>query len=115
MLAGLLGMWLLGLTYAAVGTFASSVTRNQLVAFFLSLSLLLVLWLLSVVADLGVAEGAGGTVSWVSGLLTWLSTSDHFDKLARGLIDTRDLAYFAIMIVGFLLLTKTSVESARWR
>lgn len=115
MLAGLLGMWLLGLTYAAVGTFASSVTRNQLVAFFLSLSLLLVLWLLSVVADLGVAEGAGGTVSWVSGLLTWLSTSDHFDKLARGLIDTRDLAYFAIMIAGFLLLTKTSVESARWR
>lgn len=115
MWAGLLGLWLLGLTYAAVGTFASSVTRNQLVAFFLALALLLILWLLSVVADLGVAEGAGGTASWVSGALTWLSTSDHFDKLARGLVDTRDLVYFAFMIGAFLILTKTSIESVRWR
>lgn len=114
-LAGLLGLWLLGLTYAAVGTFASSVTRNQLVAFFLALALLLVLWLLSVVADLGIAEGAGGTTSGLAGVLTWLSTSDHFDKLARGLIDTRDLAYFGFMIGTFLILTKTAVESVRWR
>lgn len=114
-LAGLIGLWLLGLTYAAVGTFASSVTRNQLVAFFLALALLLVLWLLSVVADLGVAEGAAGTASGLADVLTWLSTSDHFDKLARGLVDTRDLAYFGFMIGVFLILTKTSVESARWR
>ncbi len=115
MVAGLLGLWLLGLTYAAVGTFASSVTRNQLVAFFLALALLLILWLLSVVADLGVAEGAAGTATSVSGVLTWLSTSDHFDKLARGLVDTRDLAYFAFMIAAFLIATKTAVESVRWR
>lgn len=115
MLAGLLGLWLLGLTYAAVGTFASSLTRNQLVAFFLALALLLILWLLSVVADLGVAEGAMGTAASLSTVLTWLSTSDHFDKLARGLVDTRDLAYFAFMIGIFLVATKTSVESVRWR
>ncbi|MAE93933.1 MAG: hypothetical protein CL910_04680 [Deltaproteobacteria bacterium] len=115
MWAGLLGLWLLGLTYAAVGTFSSSLTRNQLVAFFLALALLLILWLLSVVADLGVAEGAAGTASRLSGVLTWLSTSDHFDKLARGLVDTRDLAYFVFMIGTFLVLTKTSVESVRWR
>ena len=115
MWAGLLGLWLLGLTYAAVGTFSSSLTRNQLVAFFLALALLLILWLLSVVADLGVAEGAAGTASQVSAVLTWLSTSDHFDKLARGLVDTRDLAYFAFMIGTFLVFTKTSVESVRWR
>jgi len=115
MWAGILGMWLLGLTYAAVGLFASSVTKNQLVAFFLALALLLILWLLSIVADLGVAEGAAGTASGVSGVLTWLSTSDHFDKMAQGLVDTRDLAYFAFMIGTFLVLTKTSVESVRWR
>ncbi len=115
MLAGLLGLWLLGLTYAAVGCFASSLTRNQLIAFFLALALLLIFWLLSVVADLGVAEGGAGTAARVSAVLTWLSTSDHFDKLARGLVDTRDLAYFAFMIGTSLVATKTAVESVRWR
>ena len=114
-LAGLLGMLLVGLTYAAVGTFASSLTRNQLIAFFLALVLLLILWLLSVFADLGAAGGAMGASSGVSEVLRWLSSSEHFDQLVRGLIDTRALAHFGFMIGVFLLLTKASVESVRWR
>jgi ABC-2 type transport system permease protein len=114
-LAGLLGMLLVGLTYAAIGTFASSVTRNQLIAFFLTLVLLLILWLLSVFADLGAAGGALGATSNVSAVLRYLSSADHFDQLVRGLVDTRALAYFAFMIGVFLLLTKASVESVRWR
>ena len=62
-LAGLLGLLLVGLAYAAVGAFASSVTKNQLIAFFLALVLLFILWLLSVVADLGAAGGAMGSES----------------------------------------------------
>jgi ABC-2 type transport system permease protein len=114
-LAGLLGLLLVSLTYAAVGTFASSVTRNQLIAFFLSLVLLLILWLLSVVADLGAAGGAVGTNSAASQILRYLSSADRFEQMVRGLVDTRDLAYFAFMIGTFLLLAKASVESVRWR
>jgi len=113
--SGLLGLLLVGLMYAAVGTFASSVTRNQLIAFFLALVLLLILWLLSVVADLGAAGGAMGATSGFSDFLRWLSSSDHFEDLVRGLVDTRSLAYFAFMIGTFLVLTKASVESVRWR
>jgi ABC-2 type transport system permease protein len=114
-LAGLLGLWLIGLAYAAVGCFASSVTRNQLIAFFLALVLLLILWLLSVVADLGAAGGAAAAGGWVSDLLRWLSSADHFEDLLKGLVDTRALAYFAFVIGTFLLLTKAAVESVRWR
>lgn len=114
-LCGLLGLALVGLTYAAVGAFASSVTRNQLIAFFLALVLLLVLWLLSVVADLGAAGGALGAEGGLSGLLRWLSSADRFDQMVGGLIDTRDLAYFGFMIGTFLVLAKASVESVRWR
>lgn len=114
-LCGLLGLLMVGLTYAAVGAFASSVTRNQLIAFFLALVLLLVLWLLSVVADLGAAGGAMGAESSLSGLLRWLSSADRFDQMVRGLVDTRDLVYFGFMIGTFLILTKASVESVRWR
>jgi ABC-2 type transport system permease protein len=113
--AGLLGMLLVGLAYAAVGTFASSVTRNQLIAFFLALVLLLILWLLGVFADLGAAGGAVGASSGVSEVLRWLSSADHFEQLLKGLVDTRSLAYFAFMIAAFLLLTKAAVESVRWR
>jgi ABC-2 type transport system permease protein len=114
-LSGLLGMWLIGLAYAAVGCFASSLTRNQLIAFFLALVLLLILWLLSVVADLGAAGGAAAAGSGVSDLLRWLSSADHFEDLMRGLVDTRALAYFGFVIGTFLLLTKAAVESVRWR
>jgi ABC-2 type transport system permease protein len=114
-LAGLLGMWLIGLAYAAVGCFASSLTRNQLIAFFLALVLLLILWLLSVVADLGAVGGAAAAGGGVSDLLRWLSSADHFEDLMRGLVDTRALAYFGFVIGTFLLLTKAAVESVRWR
>ena len=114
-LGGLLGLWLIGLAYAAVGCFASSLTKNQLIAFFLALVLLLILWLLSVVADLGGAGGAAAAGSQVSDLLRWLSSADHFEDLMKGLVDTRALAYFAFVIGTFLLLTKAAVESVRWR
>jgi ABC-2 type transport system permease protein len=114
-LSGLLGLWLIGLTYAAVGCFASSLTRNQLIAFFLALVLLLILWLLAVVADLGAAGGAEAAGSGFSDLLRWLSSADHFEDLMKGLVDTRSLAYFGFMIGSFLLLTKAAVESVRWR
>jgi ABC-2 type transport system permease protein len=114
-LSGLLGLLLVSLTYAAVGTFASSVTRNQLIAFFLALVLLLILWLLSVVADLGAAGGAVGTNSVASQILRYLSSADRFEQMVRGLFDTRDLAYFGFMIGTFLLLAKASIESVRWR
>jgi len=114
-LSGLLGLLLVSLTYAAVGAFASSVTRNQLIAFFLALVLLLILWLLSVVADLGAAGGAVTTNSTVSQILRYLSSADRFEQMVQGLVDTRDLAYFGFMIGIFLLLAKASVESVRWR
>lgn len=114
-LAGLLGLLLVGLAYAAIGAFASSVTKNQLIAFFLALVLLFILWLLSIVADLGAAGGAMGSQSVASGLMRWLSSADRFEQLVKGLVDTRDLAYFGFLIAVSLVLAKTSLESARWR
>ena len=114
-LSGLLGLTLVALTYVAVGCFASSVTRNQLIAFFFALVLLLILWMLSVVADLGAGGGAVASGGVVSNAMRWLSSADRFEQLVRGLVDTRDLAYFAFMIGTFLVLTKSSIESVRWR
>ena len=109
-LSGLLGVVLVGFTYVAIGAFASSLTRSQMVAFLLTFVVLLILLILPAISDLDVA-GTGGAGEG----LRWLSTETHLEELVKGLVDTQHLAYFAVMIAGFLVLTKASVESVRWR
>jgi ABC-2 type transport system permease protein len=112
--AGMLGLFLVGVLYVAIGAFASSVTQNQLIAFALSFVLLLVLWMIGFLADLGAAGGAV-TSDWIGNGLRWLSTAGHFEGMVMGLVDTKDLAYFAVMAIAFLVLAKTAIESVRWR
>jgi ABC-2 type transport system permease protein len=109
--SGLLGVLLVGWTYAAIGCFASSLTRSQVLAFIITFVILLCILLVPAMADLGIAGGASG----VADVLRWLSTGAHFDELSKGLVDTSDLAYFAVMIGIFLFMTKAVVESVRWR
>ena len=73
-------------------------------------SRILVLLILPAIAELGVA----GT-SEARELLRYLSTDVHLEELVKGLVDSSDLAYFAVMIGSFLVLTKLAVESVRWR
>jgi len=108
-LTGLAAVLLVGWTYVAIGAFASSLTRSQVVAFLVTFVLLLFLLLLPAVSDLGIAKGAAG------GVLRWVSTGSHFEDMLKGLVSTADVAYFAVMIGSFLLLTKAAVESVRWR
>ncbi len=107
-LSGLCGLLLVGLTYAAVGLFASSLTRNQIIAFFLAFVLSFGLFLV----ELGRGEVQGEVAS---GVIGYLSMVDHFDHLLLGLVNTSDLGYFVVIIGSFLLLTKAAVESVRWR
>ena len=110
-LTGLLGVLLVCWTYVAIGCFASSMTRSQVVGFLITFVLLLFMLLLPAIAQLGVA----GDAPQVAELLRWLSTGDHFQNLMEGVIDTSDLVYFVVIIGSFLLLTKAAVESVRWR
>jgi ABC-2 type transport system permease protein len=109
--AGLLGVLLVGWSYAAIGCFASSLTKSQVLAFLITFVLLLCILIVPAIADLGIAGGAPGVAS----ALRWLSTASHFDSLVKGLVDTRDLCYFAVVIGSFLVMTKAVVESVRWR
>ncbi len=109
--SGLLGVLLVGWTYAAIGCFASSLTRSQVLAFLITLVILFCLLLVPAMAELGIAGGLPG----IAEVLRWLSTGVHFEALSKGLVDTADLAYFAVAIGSFLFMTKAVVESVRWR
>lgn len=107
-LTGYLAMLLLGALFLAVGVFASALTENQIVAAFLSFGILLVIWLLAGVGSLLGDTPLGQAVSYFSFM-------EHYDRLVRGLIDTKDLVYFFSSLVLLLFLTHRVVESARWK
>ncbi len=97
---GYVGLFLLGLTYSAIGLFASSLTRNQVVAFILGFAIIFALFLLDKVTDF--VPGRLGSV------LQYLGTDLHYQNLMRGVIDTRDVLYYLSMTAfAFLLTTYT--------
>ena len=109
--SGLMGLLLVGWTYTAIGCFASSLTRSQIVSFLIALVMLIPMLLLPAISDLNVVGEAEG----IGRALRWLATGVHLQPLLQGMVDTADLAYFAVLIGTMLLLTKASVESVRWR
>jgi ABC-2 type transport system permease protein len=48
-------------------------------------------------------------------VLRYLSLTEHFGEMVKGIIDTRDVVYFLSVIALSLFLTQRSVESLRWR
>jgi ABC-2 type transport system permease protein len=107
MLTSYLGLLLIGATFLAVGLLISSLTENQIVAGFGTFGVLLALWVVGWGAD-----SAGGTLRTV---LQYLSVIDHLDSFTRGLVDTKDVVYYASIMVLALYLTLRSLESKRWR
>jgi ABC-2 type transport system permease protein len=91
---------LLAGAYVAVGMLASSLTRNQVISFILSvmICLLLVIAGYSPVTDLLTRWTSPGVVSAVASF----SVMTHFDALQRGVIDLRDVGFF-LSVIGFAL------------
>jgi ABC-2 type transport system permease protein len=106
-LTGYLGLVLVGATFLAVGLLISSLTENQIVAGFGTFGVLLAFWVIGWGADF-----AGGNMRAV---LQYLSITEHMDGFSRGLVDTKDLVYYASAIALALFLTLRSLESKRWR
>ncbi|HUA35385.1 MAG TPA: ABC transporter permease subunit [Candidatus Binataceae bacterium] len=107
MMAGYIGLALLSITFVSVGLFTSSLTQNQIIAAISCFGILLLLYVISWPAQ------AGG--SQFGDLLRYLSLPDHFGQMVSGIVDTRDLIYFASVITVALFLTQRAVESVRWR
>lgn len=105
-IGGYVGLMLIGAAYLAVGLFFSSLTQHQMVAFFASL----IVCLLFFFVDKFVAFMPTGVVS----VAEYVSFDYHFQSVARGVIDTRDLVFF-FSVIGFGLVSAyASLESRRW-
>lgn len=102
-----LGLLLLAASFTAIGTYTSSRTDNQIIAFILAVFLCFFLHFgLDAFARLDFLGAAAGLVSD-------LSIQAHYDSISRGVIDTRDVIYFLSIIGLFIFLTVANVHYKR--
>ncbi len=101
-LCGYLGLFLMSSAYISIGLWASSITRNQIVAYLLSLFIGLFFHLL-----FGML--ASGFTGFTGQLFNSLSMREHFDSMSRGVLDSGDLVYFLTLIVLGLFLSEVSL------
>ena len=107
LIAGYLGLILMGSSFIALGLFISSTTKNQMVAGSVTFVVLLFLWVIN-----WMSESAGPTTG---AILSYLSITQHLDDFARGIIDTKHVIFYLSFISFGLFLTLKSVDTERWR
>jgi ABC-2 type transport system permease protein len=106
-LAGYLGLLLLGGSFLSVGLLISSLTKNQIVAGVMTFAVFLLLWIINWFAD---SVGPLGRT-----IVSFLSITEHLDDFTKGVIDTKHVVYYLSFITFGLFLTAKSVDSERWK
>lgn len=102
-----IGASLLAGQLTALGVWASSITRNQITAFIVGSAAAFFLFLI------GLPIVQIGLPPYVAGGIAQLSVLTHFENVARGVIDLRDVLYFVSMAGVFLALALMAVGSER--
>lgn len=105
LISGYAGLFLVGAALAAIGTAASSITSNQIVAFLLGLTISI----FPFVTGFFLPQVPISILP----LVQWLSFDYHFDSLARGVVDTGGLVFFGGIIAFALHVAVYSLERRR--
>lgn len=104
-IAGYLGAIFLIATYCAIGLWASTMTKNQIIAFFVAFTICILLALI----DQFLVFLPTGAVSFFE----FISAGAHFTSISRGILDSRDIVYFLSVTALFLLFAWQSLEQRR--
>jgi ABC-2 type transport system permease protein len=106
-LTGFLALLLFGSCFLALGTFLSTLTKNQIVAGILSFCLFLGIW------TLGWADDP--TNGPVMKVVAYLGVTNHMEEMVKGVLDLKDVVFYLSFIAFGLFLSHQSLESQRWR
>ena len=98
-----MGLFLLAATYTAIGLFTSTLSKNQIVAFIISVFITFFLYY----GFDAISNSLGNDLT-----IKKMGINEHFKSISRGVIDTRDLLYFLSVTVFFLCITKMRLDNA---
>lgn len=107
LLIGYLGLLLQAGALLAIGTFISTLTKNQIIAGAVTFAICLLLWILEWVTGFDSSTSAR--------VMAYLSVITHFESFSKGLIDSKDAIFYVSLTFLALFLTTRSMESLRWR
>jgi ABC-2 type transport system permease protein len=99
---GYVGAVLLGASFSAVGLFASSLTRNQIVAFIVGVAICFALVLIDKILFF--------LPTPLVGVLEYLGADYHFENISKGILDSRDIIYSLSLIFISLYATHLAME-----
>ncbi len=108
-IGGYLGLLLVGGVYLSIGSFASSLTKNQIIAFILGVVFPFILLMLG--DNLFLFSLPASLVP----LFKYLGLGSHFESITKGVIDSRDIVYYCSLIFFFLYINIRSLESRYWK
>ena len=103
-----IGAFLMGASAIALGLLMSSLSKNQAGSFLGCVALLLVVMLIEQLMY------SFDLPAWLTGIISFVSLSFHFESFSKGLIDTRDLAYYILSTALFLYLNTQVILYRRW-
>ncbi|MEO8886003.1 MAG: gliding motility-associated ABC transporter substrate-binding protein GldG [Mucilaginibacter sp.] len=92
-----IGLFLLGSAFTAIGLFASALSKNQIIAFTIAIFLCFFFY--------SGFDSLSGLLSLQNLNLPDLGITQHYQSISRGVLDTRDLAYFIVLTGLFIGLT----------
>lgn len=101
---GYIGVILLSAAYTSIGLLASSFTRNQIISFISAWAACFALWLI---------DKAVIFLPSKLGFISYFGTDYHFQNIAKGLIDSRDIIYFISICALSLMFTVKLIEERR--
>lgn len=104
-IGGYLGLVLLSSAFLSLGLFASALTKNQIVAFIIGLGLCFFFYFVDKFAVLMPPK--------VGAVLEYISVDFHFNNIARGVVDSRDVVFYLSLIAVFLILTERSLRKEK--
>lgn len=103
-----IGLLLLGSSFISIGLFASSLSKNQIIAF--TLAVFMSFFAFSGFDSLSMLI----SLQAVDALVSSFGLNEHYQSISRGVLDTRDLFYFICFNILFLTLTKTVLGGRKW-
>ena len=102
--SGLLGLFLIMLSFGAAGLFVSTLTREPTIAAVVSFGLLLFFWLIQIFANMQIPFASA---------IGYLAIIGHFQSLLRGVFNTADVVYYVLFTVFFLWLAVLRLDIER--
>lgn len=103
-----LGLVLLGSSFVAIGIFASSITKNQVIAFAVAVFICFIAY------SSFDALSKIFSMRYLETVFLGLSINEHYQSISRGVLDTRDLIYFVTFVLFFLGITKLVIGGRKW-